>query len=132
MEITCHGSNSDSWVGNFINTTVGSERKTRGSFWFCIWRLKKIAVRFPFSALWCKIAKKENVELLSGILTLNAQITTKVVCFSRRLKCLRSLYGKQCGPRPDCSYNSSVILGNYLQQTISADDIFRRIFFFAL
>ena len=27
-------------------------------------------------------------------LTLNAPITTKVVCFSRLLKCLRSLYGK--------------------------------------
>ena len=29
-------------------------------------------------------------------------------------------------------FNSSVILGNYLQQTTSADDIFRCIFFFAL
>ena len=28
--------------------------------------------------------------------------------------------------------NSSVMLGNYLQQTISAEDIFRRIFFLAL
>ena len=28
--------------------------------------------------------------------------------------------------------NLSVILGNYLQQTISADDIFRCIFFLAL
>ena len=28
--------------------------------------------------------------------------------------------------------NSSVILGNYLQQTTSADDIFRCIFFLAL
>ena len=28
--------------------------------------------------------------------------------------------------------NSSVMLGNYLQQTISADDIFRCIFFLAL
>ena len=32
-------------------------------------------------------------------LTLNAPIATKVVCFSRLLKCLRSLYGKQCRPR---------------------------------
>ena len=30
-------------------------------------------------------------------LTFNAPISTKVVCFSRLLKCLRSLYGKQCG-----------------------------------
>ena len=28
--------------------------------------------------------------------------------------------------------NSSVMLGNYLQQTISADDIFRSVFFLAL
>ena len=75
-------------------------------------------------------------------LTLNAPIATKVVCFSRLLKCLRSLYGKQCGLRSDCSigavcsgsmpfasiFNLSVILGDYLQQTTSADDIFRCIF----
>ena len=55
----------------------------------------------------------------------------------------KSLYGKQCGPRSDCSLgavcsgsmlfaftrNLSVMLGNYLQQTTSADDIFRCIFF---
>ena len=35
-------------------------------------------------------------------LTLNAPIATKVVCFSRLLKCL-SLYGKQCGPRSEQS-----------------------------
>ena len=32
----------------------------------------------------------------------------------------------------DSILNSSVILGNYLQQTTSADDIFRRIFFLGL
>ena len=50
---------------------------------------------------------------------------------------VRSLCDKQCGPRSDCSYRStllafilnlSVMLGNYLQQTTSADDIFRCIF----
>ena len=78
------------------------------------------------------------------VLIVNAPIATKVVCFSRLLKCLRSLYGKHCGPRSDCSavcsgstlfasiLNSSVMLGNYLQQTTSADDIFRCIFFLAL
>ena len=35
-------------------------------------------------------------------------IATKVVCFSHLLKCLRSLYGKQCGPRSDCSCRSSL------------------------
>ena len=37
-------------------------------------------------------------------LNLNAPIATKVVCFSRLLKYLRGLYGKQCGHRSDCSY----------------------------
>ena len=41
-------------------------------------------------------------------LTLNAPIATKVVCFSRLPKCLRSLYGEPCGPRTDCSYRSSL------------------------
>ena len=41
-------------------------------------------------------------------LSLNAPITTKVICFSRLLKCLRSLYGKHCGPRSDCSCTSSL------------------------
>ena len=45
-------------------------------------------------------------------LTLNAPIVTKVVCFYRLLKCLRSLYGKQCGPRSDCSYRSSLFCGH--------------------
>ena len=36
------------------------------------------------------------------LITLNAPIATKVICFSRLLKCLRGLYGKQCGPRLDC------------------------------
>ena len=48
--------------------------------------------------------RKIHVQML----TLNAQIATKVVCFSGRLRCLRSLYGKQCGPRSDCSYRSSL------------------------
>ena len=75
-------------------------------------------------------------------LTLNVPISTKVFYFSLLLKCLRSLYGKQCGPRSDCScsrsmlfasiLNSSVVLGNYLQQTTSANDILRTIFFLAL
>ena len=41
-------------------------------------------------------------------LTLNVPIATKFVSFSRLLKCLRSLYGKQCEPRSDCSYRSSL------------------------
>ena len=63
-------------------------------------------------------------------LDLNGPIATKVVCFSCLLKSLRSLYGKQCGSTLFASIlNSSVMLGNYLQQTTSADNIFRCIFF---
>ena len=43
-----------------------------------------------------------------SIKSLNAPITTKVIGFSRPLKCLRSLYGKQCGPRSDSSFWSSL------------------------
>ena len=35
-----------------------------------------------------------HIPCLVCNLTLNAPITTKVVCFSRLLKCLRSLYSK--------------------------------------
>ena len=51
---------------------------------------------------------QRNVAFQVNILTLNAPMATKVVCFSRLLKCLRSLYGKQCGPRSDCSFRSSL------------------------
>ena len=52
--------------------------------------------------------------LLSGklyCLTLNAPIATKVVCFSRLVKCLRSLYCNQSGPRSDWSYRKQSVLG---------------------
>ena len=79
-------------------------------------------------------------------LNLNAPIATTVVCFSRLLKCLRSLYEISVDPEQTaptvavCSgttlfvsiLNSSVMLGNDLQQTTSADDILRCIFFLAL
>ena len=65
-------------------------------------------------------------------------IATKVVCFSRLLKCLRSLYGKQCGPRSDCSYRSSLFwvhavcfytsFVSNVRQLFVADDISRRHF----
>ena len=91
-----------------------------------------------------------KIELVD-VLTLNAPIATKIVCFCRLLKCLRSLYNKQRGPRTDCSVdpdqtapigavcsgstlfasrlNLSVMLVNYLQQTTSADVIFQMHFF---
>ena len=56
------------------------------------------------------LAAQSHVKVRSlSLLTLNAPITTKVDSFSRMLKCLRSLYGKQCGPRSDCSCRSSLI-----------------------
>ena len=72
------------------------------------------------------------------LLTLNAPIATKVVCFSRLLKCLRSIYDKQCGPRSDCSVKSSLFwvhaVGFYtlfvsvVRRLFAADDLSRRHF----
>ena len=78
--------------------------------------------------------------------TLNAPMVTKFVCFSRLLESLRSSMANSVDPdqtapiRAVCSgstlfasiLNSSVKLGNYLQQTTSADNIFRCIFLGAL
>ena len=71
-------------------------------------------------------------------LTLNAPIAMKVICFSRLLKCLRSLYGKQCGPRSDCSYRSRLFwvhtvcfyswFVSNVRQLFAAGDISRRHF----
>ena len=71
------------------------------------------------------------------LLTLNAPITT-IVVFSCLLKCLRSLYGKQCGPRSDCSYRSSLFLVHAVcfntlyvsnaRQLFAANDLSRRDF----
>ena len=44
----------------------------------------------------------EIYNLSYRFINLNVAIATKVVCFFRLLKCLRSLYGKQYGPRSDC------------------------------
>ena len=67
-----------------------------------------------------------------------APIATKVVCFSCLLKSFRSLYGKQCGPRSDCSYRSSLFwvptvcfyayFVSNVGQSFAADDFSRRQF----
>ena len=72
--------------------------------WFC-------HVRTCMHSLCTRVVHSRNVMQEYRIkrrLILNAPIATKVVCFSRLLKCLRSLYGKQYGPRSDCSYRSSL------------------------
>ena len=77
-------------------------------------------------------------------LTLNAPRATKVVCFSRLLFSSAEMFKKPLwqtvwtqiwvhAPRSGSTLfvsflNSSVMLGSYLQQTASADDIFRCIF----
>ena len=71
------------------------------------------------------------------ILTLIAPISTKVVCFFRLLKCLVSMansvdseqtapIGAVCSGSTlfDSILNSSVMLGNYLQQTTFSDAFF--------
>ena len=81
-----------------------------------------------------KKKKKMKYQDLCSVLILNAPIATKVVCFSRLPKCLRSLYGKQCGPRSDCSS----VLGPHclflylirrnVMQLFATDDFSRRHF----
>ena len=68
-------------------------------------------------------------------LTLNVPIATKFVCFSRLLKCIRSLYAKRCRPRSDCSYLFWVHTVCFYSQFVSnvtqlfaADDFSRRHF----
>ena len=65
-------------------------------------------IRFVRTYPWKNPQRKPKFFLAEMGLTLKAPIATKVVCFSCLLKCLRSLYGKQCGPRSDCSYRSSL------------------------
>ena len=88
-----------------------------------------------------------QISLYFCPLTLNAPITTKVVCFTCLLKCLRSLYGKQCGPRSDCSNSvdpdqtlpvgavcsgstlfASILNVGYVKQLFAADNFSRRHF----
>ena len=85
-------------------------------------------------------------RVVSTVLALNARIATKVVCFPRLLKYLRSPMANSVDPDQtapigaDCSGSTlfasilslSVLLGNYLQQMTSADNIFRCIFFLVL
>ena len=79
--------------------------------------------------LWCINFFMTGASL---VLTLNAPIATKVVCFSRLLKCLRSLYGKQCGSRSDLFWVHNVCFYTYfvsnVQQLFAADDFSRRHF----
>ena len=60
-----------------------------------------------------KVPRRQFSPLVSNTRTRQVLLSPgkyiyKVVCVSRLLKCLRSLYGKQCGPRSDCSYRSSL------------------------
>ena len=98
-----------------------------------------LLVKFKHLFLTCFFQSFLKDVFPNSLLTLNAPITTKVVCFSRLLKWLRSLYGKQdigavcSGSTLFASmHNSSVMLGSYLQQMTSADVIFRCTFFLAL
>ena len=66
------------------------------------------------------------------------QSQQKSSAYSRLLKCLRILYGKQRGPRSDCSYRSSLfwvhtfcfytLFVSSVRQLFAADDFSRRHF----
>ena len=73
-----------------------------------VWEIIEWQSKFQNNSdIWLTSVDSDEPEV-SLLLTLNVPIATKVVCFSRLLKCLRSLYGKQYGPRSDCSYRSSL------------------------
>ena len=103
----------------------------------CMFKVKFL--RVTVQTYYVETLRDSYAPPLYAVLTLKAPIATTVVCLSRLLKYLRSLYGKQCGPRSGavCSgstlfasiLNLSVIVVNYLQQTTSADDIFQMHFF---
>ena len=66
------------------------------------------------------------MSLTGKELTLKGPITQKFVWFSCMLKCFRSLYDKQSGPRSDCSYRSSILkLVSNVRQLFAADDFSR-------
>ena len=101
------------------------------SYWICLTKTNNghTCKYVPMIKVGCWPFHSAKVAHIGLSLTLNAPIAIKVVCFSRLLKCLRSLYDKQCGPRSDSTLfasilNSSVKLDNYL----SADDFSRRHF----
>ena len=92
-----------------------------------------------YEAIRTQDRSNERIKLpLKTVITLNVPFATKVVCFSRLLKCLRSLYGKQCGPRSDCSYRSSLFwvhavcffneFVSNVRQFFAADDFSRQHF----
>ena len=74
--------------------------------------LSPMQIYIVFIADYCQDKMKTNEMMhvvashlhLHSLLTLNGPIATKVVCFFHLLKCLSSIYGKQCGSRSDCSY----------------------------
>ena len=71
------------------------------------WNLKSPKQFEPWHVIFNNVVfwqVKTQMNLCSLLLTFNAPMATKVVCFSHLLNCLRSLYGKHCGPRSDCSY----------------------------
>ena len=119
--ITC--STRYHWIGSYVNLRGSRPVLRRNPIFFVIFRGE--GGSDPLSPLWIRtwcwkshvaahlVHLKPLVLDVLGIgqlLTINAPITTKVVCFSRLLKCLRSLCGKQFGPRSDCSYMIRLLL----------------------
>ena len=54
----------------------------------------------PRNVLWLSSSPDLNLSIMTletkALFTLKAPIASEVVCFSRQLKCLRSLYDRQC------------------------------------
>ena len=154
MRWVCHLINTSLLWDSFHFWSVDNKCWRMASFFEKLILVWQFIFEHRFSYGPCLFIYKYTIKQYSGpgkqiiwiISYCHAPIPTKVICFSRLLKCLRSLYSKQHGPRSDCSYRAvcsgstlfasildlPVMLGNYLQQTTSADYILRCIFFLAL
>ena len=63
------------------------------------------------TAGWLRMFLIYFISGMGSLLVSMVPVATKVICFSCLLKCLRSLNGKQCGSRSDCSLKEQSVLG---------------------
>ena len=96
--------NWSSWWIRIIVTLLSSKCLFIGTYYYLLQMEDD-----SYIMKWCYTHTDFIKSLLRSFeLTLKAPIATKVVCFSCLLKCLRSIYDKQCGLRSDCSYRISL------------------------
>ena len=108
--MACTGSSQTcSTMGTGITTSVSSTLCSCSS---CKSYKLRLVVEAASCSVWSTSASREpadeRVFLLKNTYKPLMRQSQQVVCFSRLLKCLRSLYDKQCGSRSECSHRSSL------------------------